>query len=682
MNAGAAASPGVQKRWIAPAILARIPESLACLGLALSLLCLFWALGNANPSVLDKLWIQSDTLYPVNVSTDTFRDGYSFSGWRFSIAPCWFPDLFTAGLFWIFTQNAITATLLAGFIQLALIVGAFYLVRRAICLRNEPLQTVSLLGVSACITLYVAMRPGTVYPDLYRFFIPQSHVGSLIMSLYALALGLSLLNRASRATLTTYAAVCFAAGMSNLMFFPQMLAPFTAAVALAVFFNVLPASKSWRPLAIGWPSAVSGAILNRALLHATSVKAQSKISSEAALAALDVFMRGAVAHLLEPMHILALAWFAACIAIVMVILRKLTGQQAVSTPHRFLWVFCCCWVFSDLFSAGAMIFGGSASLTVLKDYIYTTHYLQAIFFIPLFGLPLIAVWLITQKIPPPITRAIVWSGSLVVIAVPAVRLGGSQVPKSKISNYRPPLVQFLDDMALKRGLRYGVGGYWQSRISTLLSNTGLRVYAVEPSLRPFLWVSNVNWYTESIHDHRKQPPIRFVLLDDPAFKISRELVIQMFGPPAEEVSFQNTRVMIYSSQIALDSILTGVDAPLANFSERITSPVQNLRAQRGETIMLPVRIMNPTNEQWISWGRYPVNLSYKWFESGRMLNVEGERTLLPRHVKPGEEVSMDAKVEVPKEGTNLTLKISLVQEGVAWFFIRGAMTLDIPVKLQ
>jgi hypothetical protein len=237
-------------------------------------------------------------------------------------------------------------------------------------------------------------------------------------------------------------------------------------------------------------------------------------------------------------------------------------------------------------------------------------------------------------------------------------------------------------MALKRGLKYGVGGYWQSRISTLLSNTGLRVYAVEPSMRPFLWVSNANWYTESMRDHRKQPPIRFVLLDDPAFKISRELVVQMFGTPAEEVRFQNTRVLIYSSQITLDPILTGVDAPLVDFSERITSPVENLRVQPGETIMLPVRIMNPTNEQWVSCGKYPINLSYKWFESGRMLNIEGERTLLPRYVKPGEEVFLDAKIEVPREGTNLTLKISLVQEGVAWFFIRGGATLDIPVKLQ
>jgi hypothetical protein len=542
------------ERRIAPVVLAQIPGWLAWLGLALSLLYLFRALGNADSAELDALWINSDTLYPVNVTTDILHDGYPFSGWRFSIAPCWFPDLFISGLFWIFTHNVITATLLAGFIQLALIVGAFDLMRRAIGVRSEALQTVSLLGVSAWITLYVATRPGMDYPDLYRFFIPQSHVGSLIMSLYALALGLRLLNKGSGATRAIYAGVCFAAGMSNLMFFPQMLAPLTAAIALAVFFNVIPVSKSWAPLAIGWPSAIAGAVVNSFLLHTTSVGAQSQISREAALTALDVFMRGAVEHLFEPLHILAVMWFAACIAVIAVIMRRLAGQQAerVSTQHRFLWVFCCCLVFSGLFSAGAVIVGGSTGLTIKKDYIWTAHYLHAIFFIPLFGLPLITVWLISQRISPPVTRAIVWSVSLLVIAIPAVRLAGSPSPKSQITNYRPPLVQFLDDMALKRGLKYGVGGYWQSRTSTLLSNTGLRVYAVDAVMQPYLWVNNINWYTESVDDRGEKPPFRFVVLDDHIFKLSRENAVQVFGPPSEEVRFQNTRVLIYSSPMALN----------------------------------------------------------------------------------------------------------------------------------
>ena len=66
----------------------------------------------------------------------------------------------------------------------------------------------------------------------------------------------------------------------------------------------------------------------------------------------------------------------------------------------------------------------------------------------------------------------------------------------------------------------------------------------------------------------------------------------------------------------------------------------------------------------------------------RFFSIEGRRTVLRGKLKPGGELSLTAQVEVPKEGTNLTLKLSLVQEGVAWFFTPGASTLDIAVKLE
>jgi hypothetical protein len=100
------------------------PVTLAWIGLALSLIHLYRRLGAAHPFVLGA-WLSSDTLLPADVAIDLFKDGFPFSGWTFSIAPCWFPDVFLAGAFWAITRNAITATLLSGFVQPALLVGAF-----------------------------------------------------------------------------------------------------------------------------------------------------------------------------------------------------------------------------------------------------------------------------------------------------------------------------------------------------------------------------------------------------------------------------------------------------------------------------------------------------------------------------------------------------------------------------
>jgi hypothetical protein len=65
-----------------------------------------------------------------------------------------------------------------------------------------------------------------------------------------------------------------------------------------------------------------------------------------------------------------------------------------------------------------------------------------------------------------------------------------------------------------------------------------------------------------------------------------------------------------------------------------------------------------------------------------MLPIEGERTVLPRPLPPNAQETVLAKVTAPQSGSNLILRFSLVQEGVAWFFSKDATALDIPVTLQ
>jgi hypothetical protein len=110
------------------------------------LVSLFRQLGSGDPTVI-RLWLNSDTLWPANVFTDVFRDHYSLSGWLFSIAPCWFPDVAATGIFWLLTRNVVLATLFAGFIQIALLVGAFHLCRKALAIHASFVQDTFVLTV-------------------------------------------------------------------------------------------------------------------------------------------------------------------------------------------------------------------------------------------------------------------------------------------------------------------------------------------------------------------------------------------------------------------------------------------------------------------------------------------------------------------------------------------------------
>ncbi len=78
----------------------------------------------------------------------------------------------------------------------------------------------------------------------------------------------------------------------------------------------------------------------------------------------------------------------------------------------------------------------------------------------------------------------------------------------------------------------------------------------------------------------------------------------------------------------------------------------------------------------------PVEVSYKWFDHGVMLPIEGDRAPLPAKVAPGASVNLTVKGTAPQTGQQLVLKITLVQEAVARFMSKGAPTLDIPVALK
>jgi len=126
----------------------------------------------------------------------------------------------------------------------------------------------------------------------------------------------------------------------------------------------------------------------------------------------------------------------------------------------------------------------------------------------------------------------------------------------------------------------------------------------------------------------------------------------------------------------------GVDQPLTSFQQNITSTTTKLNLQAGQDIKVPVRIENPGQERWASAGRFPVDVSYKWFTGATMLPIEGERTVLPMPITPKGALDLDVRVVAPNEPGDYALRITLVQEAVAWFMIKGNTYLELPVTVR
>ena len=105
----------------------------------------------------------------------------------------------------------------------------------------------------------------------------------------------------------------------------------------------------------------------------------------------------------------------------------------------------------------------------------------------------------------------------------------------------------------------------------------------------------------------------------------------------------------------------------------------------GSTIALDIVVKNTGSEPWfthaaVAW----VEASYRWLNSkGEVLAIEGERTSVDPHVvQPGESRQVTLKVVAPPNPGSYTLWVSMVQEGVAWFYGKGAKPLALPATVD
>jgi uncharacterized protein YcfL len=128
---------------------------------------------------------------------------------------------------------------------------------------------------------------------------------------------------------------------------------------------------------------------------------------------------------------------------------------------------------------------------------------------------------------------------------------------------------------------------------------------------------------------------------------------------------------------------TNSAAALREFKQEIVvrTPVKQIRL--GQKVMLAVTIKNPGIDIWRAFSERPVRLSYHWMDQkGKIVIYDGERTILPRDINPGEAVELQAVVKSPDQKGVYILHLTLVQEQVAWFDDKGGEAVDIQVSIK
>lgn len=124
---------------------------------------------------------------------------------------------------------------------------------------------------------------------------------------------------------------------------------------------------------------------------------------------------------------------------------------------------------------------------------------------------------------------------------------------------------------------------------------------------------------------------------------------------------------------------------LTSFSQEITSPINQFQVKAGGTYTLDINVKNTGSQPWFG-GKQPmsVDVGYRWVDAdGKLVPMEGNRAALDRPVlHPGESDGLKLQVLAPPNPGPYTLWISMVQEGVAWFFDKGTKPLTVQVTVE
>lgn len=99
----------------------------------------------------------------------------------------------------------------------------------------------------------------------------------------------------------------------------------------------------------------------------------------------------------------------------------------------------------------------------------------------------------------------------------------------------------------------------------------------------------------------------------------------------------------------------------------------------GEDRNVAVRVTNTGRKTWSIAESF--HLSYHWYDVERRLLADGPRTELPRDVRSGESVRLDALVRAPMQEGRYLLAWDMVHEGTTWFSGQGVEPGAVAVRV-
>ena len=241
----------------------------------------------------------------------------------------------------------------------------------------------------------------------------------------------------------------------------------------------------------------------------------------------------------------------------------------------------------------------------------------------------------------------------------------------------------LVDLLKRENLRWGYATWWNAGSVGVLSDGFARVTPVAPTtngIAQFGYMSLRAWY-----EPRQWEGESFLALSRTEASASRLDTLNVaLGEPVRIVDAPDFRVLVYDRNIA-DSIECAREVSFDIRLQKEAALPRLLAAKfvvrRGKQTarMLRVRIRNDSTATIAGSGRYPMSVGVQLIDTrGRVSKLDWTHAPLSCPLVPGEEREMNVVIPQAPDG-QWSIRVDLVQEGVAWLGNWGGTVVTLPL---
>jgi len=313
-----------------------------------------------------------------------------------------------------------------------------------------------------------------------------------------------------------------------------------------------------------------------------------------------------------------------------------------------------------------------------QDYI-TTRY----FTLPYLILLALAGWRINDVLQ---RRGAFMPWALIAFCIISLVSGIQRMVPVDDSFARQSRPELLAAVLQEEGLKYGYGSWWNAGATTIMSDSKVRVLPVELSpstIRPFPIMVDTNLYRRGPNSDSSF----MVIADNELLQDQRDFLQEILGPAQREIVAGDARILVYDYDIANSFVCNGaaMNAPLPDEKFKqvkiLAADMQNPTLADGRP-RIKVRIRNESSLAISSEGSYPTTVGIHLLDkNGAMVNNDFHHASLGCPFAPGDDRTVRLTLpDIPRG--DYQLEVELVQEGYAWFALKGGETKRIEVPMQ